>query len=325
VTGNPRFDLLRPELRAVYRVESTNYREQFGPYVIFNMNFARANPRDFDNTRKLLLRNLGSYDEREALRDADVWHAMLRLINRVALENDVSVVVRPHPGENHAIYEQILPDVQGLHCEHVGDVRGWMAGAEAVIHSTCTTGLESALLGIPTISYVPSASAEELDNPRNRASIVVRSADDAIDLIRTASSQGPHTLSSAQRDVLDAYFTTEGPPAAEAICDVIEGLGPRGAVDAQRLHPGSRRVAEEAAKALLPPAGVAALDAVRARLGDDRGVRIRADRRQRFPGLTAAELRARIADFTPHLQIDPAAVTVRLVRFAPNTYVLSSR
>jgi hypothetical protein len=82
-------------------------------------------------------------------------------------------------------------------------------------------------------------------------------------------------------------------------------------------------VAEEAAKALLPPAGVAVLDAVRARLGDDRGVRIRSYTNQKFPGLTENELQARIFDFSPHLQIDAAAVTVRPVRYAPNTYVLS--
>ena len=40
---------------------------------------------------------------------------------------------------------------------HEGDVVPWLSGADAVIHNSCTTGLQAYLLGKPVISYMPVA------------------------------------------------------------------------------------------------------------------------------------------------------------------------
>jgi hypothetical protein len=47
VTGNPRFDLCRPAYRSVYDTAAARHRDRHGPYVLFNMNFGKANPHDF--------------------------------------------------------------------------------------------------------------------------------------------------------------------------------------------------------------------------------------------------------------------------------------
>jgi len=72
----------------------------------------------------------------------------------------------------------------------------------------------------------------------------VRSAHEAIGAIRAASDQRSHTLSSVQRDMLDAYFTIKGPPASEAIADVIDELDPYVKAAPQLLHPGYKRIIE---------------------------------------------------------------------------------
>ena len=43
ITGNPRGDLMRPELREFYRTEVDALRERFGDFVLVNTNFAEVN------------------------------------------------------------------------------------------------------------------------------------------------------------------------------------------------------------------------------------------------------------------------------------------
>ena len=41
--GNPRFDLLRPELRGLYDDEVAKLRTRFGRFILINGNFANVN------------------------------------------------------------------------------------------------------------------------------------------------------------------------------------------------------------------------------------------------------------------------------------------
>jgi plasmid stability protein len=152
-------------------------------------------------------------------------------------------------------------------------------------------------------------------------SIVVRSADDAIDAIRAASDQRSHTLSSAQRDILDAYFTTEGPPAAEAIADVIDELDPPVKIAPQLLHPGYRRVIEENIKSILPSKILDSMfERVVAPVAPEE-YRRRSKQTQKFPGLThheianRAEALASISEFS--------SPSIKKVRGTANTFLLS--
>ncbi len=43
LTGNPRFDLLRPELRDYYAPEAARLKKRYGPYLLVNTNFADSN------------------------------------------------------------------------------------------------------------------------------------------------------------------------------------------------------------------------------------------------------------------------------------------
>ena len=43
VTGNPRMDVLRPDLRAFHQPKIDSIRERFGDYVLLNTNFATVN------------------------------------------------------------------------------------------------------------------------------------------------------------------------------------------------------------------------------------------------------------------------------------------
>jgi surface carbohydrate biosynthesis protein len=58
VTGNPRFDLLRPELREFYSEQAKKLKEEFGNYILINTNFGVTNSYSEENINQV-------FDERE--------------------------------------------------------------------------------------------------------------------------------------------------------------------------------------------------------------------------------------------------------------------
>ena len=46
ITGNPRFDLLMPQVRPIYSDEAQNLKDRFGPFILINTNFAQGNHAD---------------------------------------------------------------------------------------------------------------------------------------------------------------------------------------------------------------------------------------------------------------------------------------
>ena len=43
ISGNPRFDVLRPELRGLFDGDARALREKYGPYILVATNFSRYN------------------------------------------------------------------------------------------------------------------------------------------------------------------------------------------------------------------------------------------------------------------------------------------
>ena len=318
VTGNPRFDLCRPAYRSVYDTAAARHRDRHGPYVLFNMNFGKANPHDFVSQQRLFRRNNKSVDTAEFGYISLLWHEMLAAIHHLAMHTDLRVVVRPHPSEDHAVYERLFAAQPTVETAHEGDVRPWIVGATAVVHNGCTTGIESALLGTPTFAYQP-VTDERFDSALpNTVSQSVRSREALREAVLAAGDDPSHRLSASQHDVLDAYFTTGGPPAAEAIADVIDDLGPPEKIAPGQLHPGYRRVTEEIIKSTLPSW---ILDRMFERIAAPEESRRRSYQTQKFPGLTQHEISNRAETLSSISGF--SSPSIKKVRGTANTFLLS--
>jgi hypothetical protein len=67
-----------------------------------------------------------------------------------------TVIVRPHPSkEDHNFYEAHFSSSDSIVVETSGDVRPWILGSHVVIHNSCTSGVEAALMNQPVIAYKP--------------------------------------------------------------------------------------------------------------------------------------------------------------------------
>ncbi len=169
ITGNPRGDILRPELRPYFDIEVERLRNVYGDFILINTNFTEVNP---------FIPNIGLFvpmkDERKKSRRGQagigmshefaegLWHhkqAILEDFKQLipALEQAfprLTIIVRPHPSENFRVYHDIAAKCRRVKVIHEGNVIPWLLAAKTMVHNGCTTGLEAYALGVPAISYL---------------------------------------------------------------------------------------------------------------------------------------------------------------------------
>ena len=168
VTGNPRNDLLRPELHAYYKSEVDKIREACGDFILVNTNFNHVNAftpvqnlfqpvqkpgqiPEFGRAARGMSRNYA-----EGLRDHKlaIFEDFQSMIP--ALANafpDYTIVVRPHPTENPEIYHDIASGCERVKVTNEGNVVPWLLATRALVHNSCTTGVEAYMMGVPAITY----------------------------------------------------------------------------------------------------------------------------------------------------------------------------
>ena len=169
VTGNPRGDILRPEMRPYFDAEVERLRKLYGDFILINTNFTDVNP--FIPSIGLFLPEEGggkgsrrgqagigmSTEFAEGLWDHK--QAILEDFKKLipALERafpGMTIVVRPHPSESFEVYNDIAAKCERVKVINEGNVIPWLLASKTLVHNGCTTGLEAYALGVPAISYL---------------------------------------------------------------------------------------------------------------------------------------------------------------------------
>lgn len=184
ITGNPRGDLLRPEMRGLYDHDVEKICRAHGDFILINTNFNQVNAYYPD--MNLLKPASGPGEEPELSRRAigmgmnreyaegltrhkqAIFEDFQRLIPVLdqALP-DHKIVIRPHPAENQEVYHRIAKQCRRVQVTNEGNVVPWLIAAKALIHNGCTTGVEAYALGLAAITYRASIN-EYYDNAFHR-------------------------------------------------------------------------------------------------------------------------------------------------------------
>jgi surface carbohydrate biosynthesis protein len=173
-TGNPRGDMLRPEMYPFYAKEAEKIRDRHGDFILINTNFNHVNAfypaqnlfRPATNGQKKP--SFGKAARGMSMAFAKTLHRhKLELFGYFkelipALEQtfpDINIVVRPHPTENPDAYQRVAADHERVQVTNDGNVIPWLMATRALVHNGCTTGVEAFAMGIPAISYRPSVNS----------------------------------------------------------------------------------------------------------------------------------------------------------------------
>jgi surface carbohydrate biosynthesis protein len=194
-TLNPRWDLLRPNMRGIYQKHAEEIRGRFGRFLLVNTNLgwtnsekgptefmiqeqARQGKIDLDNPATRVF--LDSFLKMERDNHAAVVGIVQRVLDHV---NDIVVVLRPHPSERIETWIDHFQKSKRLFVVREGASIPWIMASDALIHTNCTTGVEAMGLDRPALCVQATDSLAVQRYLANRVNPVARSVDEATDMI----------------------------------------------------------------------------------------------------------------------------------------------
>jgi surface carbohydrate biosynthesis protein len=246
-TGNPRIDMLRPELREFHTPEVRAIHARFGDYVLFNSNFATVNHFVAGRSRF----NLASWVPEEKKAEAEsallghkqaLFDSFRRLIPRLATAiAPVKLIIRPHPSENHEPWIEASKGLENVTVSYENNVVPWLIGARVLIHNGCTSAVEAAIAGTRVIAYRPVQSVAFDNALPNSLSIETFDENSLIEQVKKVLSGNSAKLSSKQSHLLSHHVASAGDRlSCDRIVDAIEQCA---------ISPSGRRVGSPVIKA----------------------------------------------------------------------------
>lgn len=241
-TGNPRGDMLRPEISPFYREEARALRARHGAFILVNTNFNHVNafypaqnlfhPASLEQGEPLFGKAARGMSMAFAQRLHRHKLALFRQFQALipALERafpELNIVIRPHPTESPGPYQAIAARSRRVQVTNEGNVVPWLMATRALLHHGCTTGVEAFAMGVPAISYRPVTDPVIDDGFYHLAHRLSHQCFDREELEsrlgeilsgRTGAVDG-----SERRFLLKQYMAAqEGPLASERILDTLE-------------------------------------------------------------------------------------------------------
>ena len=246
VTGNPRCDLLRPDVRCYYDTDVAKIRDQYGDFLLVNTNFNHVNA--FSPVQNLFRPTTETGREPKFGRAAfgmtreyaqglhrlkqGVFSAFQKMIPELerAFPN-FNIVVRPHPTENPEVYRRIAASCSRVHVNNSGNIVPWLMATRTVIHNGCTTGLEATIMGVPAVSYRAVVDTDYDYGFYRLPNLASHECFDMQELIHLLREILDGRLGTANGDdrrrLIDHHVAScTGPLACERIVDVLETMSP---------------------------------------------------------------------------------------------------
>jgi surface carbohydrate biosynthesis protein len=218
--ANPRWDMLRPNLRGYYAAEAAELRRRYGHFILVNTNFGFTNAEK--GNAELIIREqerLGKLDMKNPEHVTYVQSIItMEMENRQAIEELLKVlpghfpnhriVVRPHPSESADTWQKIVAGRRGIEVIREGAAVAWILASDVLIHTNCTTGVEALALDKPAICLMPSASTANDRYLSNRVNPVSRTVEEAIAQVTRIFANGNSVASGCYTPEMRAQFET---------------------------------------------------------------------------------------------------------------------
>ncbi len=245
ISGNPRGDMLRTDMRPYFDKEVEQLRRNYGDFILVNTNFPDVNA--FVPGLNLFLPSDGSGAEprfgqsglgmsrqfAESLRDHKqaIFGDFKRLIPWLEqVFPNSTIVVRPHPSENDRVYYALAKQGQRIRVTNEGSIIPWLLAMRAMVHNGCTTGVEAYALGVPAVTYLSTVNDfidYEFQGLPNRLSHQCFNLKELQETLgRILSGELGAADGDKRQALMDSYLAAQnGSLACERMIDVLESAG----------------------------------------------------------------------------------------------------
>ncbi|MBB74368.1 MAG: hypothetical protein CMJ75_07630 [Planctomycetaceae bacterium] len=233
LTGNPRTDLLRPELSSMYNpIREKITKRMSSNYILINTNLGALNSRVssklLSDTEKRVASKekewIKRYEERKNAHikwEACDMESTFKLIEIFGQYSpDRKVVIRPHPVEKEDTYTKFsrkYPNIAVV--SNQNSVRPWILASDILIHTGCTTGSEAVAMNHPAISIQERGSELVQFRTTNHVSYLTHTAEEAYQAVQNYYAG---ELDFRDTSKLKEFWTAqEGEFAAERMANEI--------------------------------------------------------------------------------------------------------
>lgn len=205
--GNPRIDIIDEKLWNLNNSKVNELKNEYKKYILINTNFSTANNFNYkDFYRDFYNKNgyIKSEKEEEELnilwkRQEYLFKAFKKMISLIARRySNINIVIRPHPSESYEGWRNVISEHKNVYISKNGNVHDWIKGSLMVIHNSCTTGIESFILGKPVISFVPNDIKVKGFELANALSIEIKECKDLLSVIDRVLSGDNKLLSHSE-------------------------------------------------------------------------------------------------------------------------------
>ncbi len=164
ITGNPRFDLLKPSFSGVYDAHIKTIRNQYDDFILVCTSFPSCNHfiENINYVQSLIdkktLRDKNSIDNFKRYQQVKTttFKSFVAAIPLLAeAYSEIDIIIRPHPSENKEAYQVLSEKYNNVFIENKFSVHPWILCSKAVIHHYCTTSIEAFAADVPRFSLRP--------------------------------------------------------------------------------------------------------------------------------------------------------------------------
>jgi len=236
-TGNPRLDLLRAPLNARTLRAADTIRAERGPFILINSNYSSINPRHGDTLTNFRgwvqagFVDLGNPTDVEEYFDFCGWerqnlHALLGFLKDAGMTRLAGrMILRPHPAEAAWRWHAGLSNVGEVEIVEEGDHLAWIAASTLLVHTSCTTGMEAAILGSAAINLDAASGPRSRDFGCYVANPRVADPREAVAIAQAhLDNPDPTPATPAPSEALATHWCLEETSAAEKIAVCLGDL-----------------------------------------------------------------------------------------------------
>ena len=188
--GNPRFDMLRPEIREFYTYKAKKIADQYGKTILVNSNLTLANhAKGNDYVKKIFENYLTPSSDPDFIKKWTASHRKMfekvkELLPVLSLNfPEHSIILRPHPTENFNTWKELTQKMSNVFVRAEGYALEWIKASDVLIHFGCTTAIEAYMMGVEAIAYHPINVGEFQQTLPHSLSLKASSSHELVDMV----------------------------------------------------------------------------------------------------------------------------------------------
>jgi len=225
-TGHPRIDLLQLQKSS---------EDQFNR-ILINTKLSAYNIIDRDkgnNFIKLLkshhmIKTDEEYDfyENYILYEEKLFKKYIDLVKSLSLEfRDKEIMIRPHPSEDINTWITLFKNYNNVVIEKSNSIHHWIKKSDLIIHTGCTTGIESAILGKYTIAFTPIENDRyKIALPNNTSHCILKDEHQIIENIKNFYNNFKPYIDCSHNNELLKHINIDKQPSYINILNEIDKL-----------------------------------------------------------------------------------------------------